>query len=310
MQRLARDTNSFYFDPDAAPALTIASGDTVVVETQDAHCGTITGPDVVYKTLDEVMERIGGANPVTGPIAIDGVSPGDLLAIEVLDVVGAPERGYGYMTTTPTLDPSFEAETTICHRRGDVVEIPTHRGPVRVPYRPFVGTLGVAPAGEAVQAFLQRDDMLGNVDLPELCAGCTVVLRANVPGGMVSLGDAHLAQGDAEIHRSAIETQADVTIRITNLGADAVTYQRLPQINTSERLGSVAPGPGHLEDLVRAAYDDLAARLRDEYGFTLPEAYRVLGAVGTVRIGQVVPPVYSALAMIERRFLIFNQTPA
>ena len=119
---------------------------------------------------------------------------------------------------------------------------------------------------------------------------------------MVSLGDAHLAQGDAEIHRSAIETQADVTIRITNLGADAVTYQRLPQINTSERLGSVAPGPGHLEDLVRAAYDDLAARLRDEYGFTLPEAYRVLGAVGTVRIGQVVPPVYSALAMIERRF--------
>ena len=104
MQRLARDTNSFYFDPDAAPALTIASGDTVVVETQDAHCGTITGPDVVYKTLDEVMERIGGANPVTGPIAIDGVSPGDLLAIEVLDVVGAPERGYGYMTTTPTLD--------------------------------------------------------------------------------------------------------------------------------------------------------------------------------------------------------------
>ena len=99
MQRLARDTNSFYFDADAAPALTIASGDTVVVETQDAHCGTITGPDVVYKTLDEVMERIGGANPVTGPIAIDGVSPGDLLAIQVLDVVGAPERGYGYMTS-------------------------------------------------------------------------------------------------------------------------------------------------------------------------------------------------------------------
>ena len=117
----------------------------------------------------------------------------------------------------------------------------------------------MAPAGEPVKAFLQRDDMLGNVDMPELCAGCTVVLRANVDGGMLSLGDAHLAQGDAEIHRSAIETQADVTLRITNLGADAVAYPGLPQINSAERLGSVAPGPGHLEDLVRAAYDDLAA---------------------------------------------------
>ena len=303
IQRLTRDTTSFYFDAAATPALTIASGETVMVETQDAHCGTITGPDVVYTTLAQVMERIGGANPVTGPIAVDAVVPGDLLAIEVLDVVGAPVTGFGYMNTTPTLDPSFHAETTICHRRGDMVEIPTHRGPVRVPYQPFVGTLGVAPAGEAVAAFLQRDDMLGNVDMPELCAGSTVVLRANVDGGMLSLGDAHLAQGDAEIHRSAIETQADVTLRITKLDADSVAYPGLPQINSPERLGSVAPGPGHLEDLVRAAYDDLATRLRDDHGFTLPEAYRLLGAVGTVRIGQVVPPVYSAMAMIERRFV-------
>ena len=96
----------------------------------------------------------------------------------------------------------------------------------------------------------------------------------------------------------------DVTLRITNLGADAMAYPGLPQINTPETLGSVAPGPGHLEDLVRAAYDDLAARMRDDYGFTLPEAYRLLGAVGTVRIGQVVPPVYSAIAKIDRRYLV------
>jgi amidase len=301
---LTRDSTSFRFDPAATAVLTIASGDTVLVETQDAHCGTITSSDVVYATLSDVLERIGGANPVTGPIAIDGVLPGDLLAIEVLDVIGAPVTGFGYMNTTSTLHPSFDAETTMCRRNGEVVEIPTHRGPVRVPYHPFVGTLGVARADAAVASFLQGSDILGNVDLPELCQGCTVVLRANVAGGMLSLGDAHLAQGDAEIHRSAVETQADVTLRITNLGADAMAYPGLPQINTPETLGSVAPGPGHLEDLVRAAYDDLAARMRDDYGFTLPEAYRLLGAVGTVRIGQVVPPVYSAIAKIDRRYLV------
>lgn len=303
MHRLTRDQRSFHFDAAAPAAVTIASGDTVVVETEDAHCGTITSSEVVYETLDDVMQKIGGANPVTGPIAVDGVEPGDLLAIEILDIVGGPERGTGYMTTTPTLVPSFTAATTICHRRGDVVEIPTHRGPVRIPYRPMIGTLGVAPAGAPIAAFSQRDDVMGNVDLPELRTGSTVVLRANVAGGMVSLGDAHLAQGDAEIHRSAIETQADVTLRITNLGADDARSARLPQINNRDQIGSVAPGPGHLEDLVRSAYDDLAQRMRDDHGFTLPEAYRILGAVGTVRIGQVVPPVYSALAMIERRYL-------
>lgn len=282
--------------------MTIASGDTVLVETEDAHSGTITGPDVVYETVDDVMERIGGANPVTGPVAVEDVTEGDLIEIEVVEMEGAPVSGFGYMNTTPTLHSDFTAETTICHRRGDQVEIPTKRGPVMVPYRPFVGTLGVAPAGEPLLSFRQRIDVLGNVDLPDLARGARVVVRANVGGGLVSAGDAHLAQGDAEIHRSAIETQADVRLRITNLGPDGV-YPSLPQLNTEREIGSIAPGPGHLEDLVRMAYDDLALRIREAYGFTLADAYRLLGAVGTVRVGQVVPPVFSALAKIERRYM-------
>ena len=39
-----------------------------------------------------------------------------------------------------------------------------------VPYRPFVGTLGVAPAGEPVLSFRQGAEFMGNVDLPEIAA--------------------------------------------------------------------------------------------------------------------------------------------
>lgn len=273
------------------------------METQDAHSGTITGSDVVYSTFDDVMERIGGANPVTGPVAIEDVAPGDLLSIEITHVEGAPVTGFGYMNTTPTLHHEFVPETTICHRRGDTVEIPTQRGPVFVPYRPFVGTLGLAPSEEPLLSFSQSAEVLGNVDLPDLKSGAQVVIRANVAGGLLSLGDAHLAQGDAEIHRSAIETQADVTLRVTNLGPEGTIYGNLPQVNTERGIGSVAPGPGHLEDLVRTAYDDLAFRLYRGHGFSLPDAYRLLGAIGTVRIGQVVPPVFSALARIDRTYL-------
>lgn len=274
-----------------------------MVETQDAHSGTITGPEVVYRTLDEVMARIGGANPVTGPIAVRGVEVGDCVEVHIEHVEGAPVTGFGYMNTTPTLHPAFEAETVICRRMEDGVAIPTARGPVLVPYRPFVGTIGVAPSGAPVLSFGQGTEILGNVDLPEVRAGSTVVMRAAVDGALVSLGDAHLVQGDAEIHRSAVECQADVTLNITRSDPDEAGFCGLPQVNTATEWGSAAPGPGHLEDLVRAAYDDLAHRLRHTGRFSLPEAYRLLGAVGTVRVGQVVPPVYSVLARIERRYV-------
>ena len=274
------------------------------METEDAHSGTITGADVVYRDIEDVLDHVGGVNPVTGPVHVRGVEPGDCIEVEILHVEGAPVRGFGHMNTTPTLLDEFEAATTICHRVGDdKVEIPTARGPVLVPYHPFVGTIGVAPAGEPVMSFSQRDDILGNVDLPDVCDGATIVMKANVPGALLYLGDAHLAQGDAEIHRSAIETQADVTLRVRRRTTDETVYRNLPQVNTAHTLGSVAPGPGHLEDLVRAAYDDLALRIRDGYGYSLQDAYRLLGAAGRVRIGQVVPPVYSAMAMIDRALL-------
>ena len=291
------------FDSGLAPAITVAFGESIIVETQDAHSGTITSPEVVYKTLDDVMDRIGGANPVTGPIAVEGVEAGDCVEVHIEHVEGAPVTGFGYMNTTPTLHPDFVAETVICQRQGARVAIPTRKGPVMIPCRPFVGTIGVAPAGQPVPAFRQGREFLGNVDLPEVCAGSSVVMRAAVDGALVSLGDAHLAQGDAEIHRSAIECQADVTLRVHRRDPLEVGFSGLPQVNTATEWGSVAPGPGHLEDLVRAAYDDLAHRLEHSGRFTLPEAYRLLGAAGTVRVGQVVPPVYSALAKIERRYV-------
>ncbi len=303
LRRLTRDRTSFVFDAAIEPAITVERGESIIVETQDAHSGTIDGPEVIYTTLDEVMERIGGANPVTGPIAVESVKAGDCVAVQIEHVEGAPVTGFGHMNTTPTLHPDFAAETVICHRIGDQVALPTARGPVMIPYRPFVGTIGVAPAGPPVLSFRQGSEILGNVDLPDIAAGSTVVMRAAVDRALVSLGDAHLAQGDAEIHRSAIECQADVRLRIDRYPPEEVQFAGLPQVNTARDWGSVAPGPGHLEDLVRAAYDDLARRLELSGRFTLPEAYRLLGAVGTVRVGQVVPPVFSALARIERRYV-------
>lgn len=303
MRRVARDLTSFSFDPSREPVAVVAPGERFIVETEDAHCGSIVDESVVYANLEEARAALGGANPVTGPIALEGLTAGNCLRVRIHHVEGAPGRDFGHMNTTSTLHGDLSATTTICRRDGDDVVLPTRHGSTRVPYHPMIGTLGVAPAEGPLEAFAQRTDVLGNVDLPDLCAGAEIVLRANVDGGLLSLGDAHIAQGDAEIHRSAVEARADVTLSLEQVSPDAAEFATLPQLNSATHLGSVAPGPGHLEDLVRAAYDDLAERLTRFHGFGLGEAYRLLGAAGELRIGQVVPPVFSALAKIERRYV-------
>lgn len=304
IKTIARSQTQFYFDNSASPVATITSGEEIIVETQDAHGGTVTDESVIYTSLNDSVRRLGGVNPITGPIAVTDVRSGDHLSIEILSVIGAPITGYGYMATTPTLHPSLAPESVICRRNGDFVDLPTHRGIIQIPYMPFIGTIGIAPNGQKVESFQHRRDILGNVDMPDICAGSTVVLRANVEGALIFIGDAHLAQGDAEIHRSAIETQSDVLVRINKLDDSEIKFFNLPQVNTASEIGSLAPGPGHLEDLVREAYDDLALRLQHEYGLRLSEAYRLLGAVGTIRIGQVVPPLYSALAKVKKCYLM------
>ena len=302
MKRLRRESWHYAFDAALPPALEVDPGESFWVETHDAHRGTVLDESVVYASLDEVLARLGGANPVTGPVAVRGAEPGDCLVVTIEEVAAAPRRGTGYTCTTPTLEASLEAETVMCPVDGAEVILPTAWGEARLPLRPMVGTLALAPAGEPVGSFLQRRDILGNVDLPAVTHGSRVVLRAQVPGGLLFLGDAHLAQGDGEIHRAAIEAEADIRISVTVASAEEVGFVELPQINREGFWGSAAPGPGHLEDLVREAYDDLARRLAAQ-GLSLADAYRLLGSVGMLTVGQVVPPLFSVLASIPTRYV-------
>lgn len=313
LPRLARDQIHLYFDPAEEPRIRVPSGSSLVVETEDAHVGSIRSEDTVYRSLAEVFEKLGGANPVTGPIHVAGVEPGDCVALTIEDIVPGPVQGQGYTVLTPglgglvsnyTLEPPLEPRTVICPIRDGTVHFPTARGTIEIPTAPFLGTIGVAPAEERRLSYLQGTDFLGNTDLPLNGIGATVVLRANVPGGLVSIGDAHAVQGDGEISGAAVEVQADVTLRVDRIPEDEAQYVALPQVNTPEYIGSIAGFTGvHLGDVIRAAYVDIVNRLVRFRGFTLEDAYLLACQTAKVRIGQVVDPLYCAAVTIERRFI-------
>jgi len=313
LERLTREKIHLYFDAQLEPRIQVASGSRIVVETEDAHMGSIRSETDVYQSLAEVFEKLGGANPVTGPIYVEGVEPGDCVAMTIEDIVPGPVQGQGYTVLTPglgglvsnyTLQPALDPRTVICKIRDDRVLFPTQKGVVEIPTRPFLGTIGLAPKGERRLSYVQGPDFLGNTDLPLNGVGATIVMRSNVPGGLVSFGDAHAVQGDGEISGAAIECQADVTVRLERIAQADSQYVALPQVNTSEFIGSIAAFTGvPIADCIRAAYIDIVNRLVQFHGFALHEAYLLSCQTAKVRIGQVVDPLYCAAVTIERRYL-------
>jgi acetamidase/formamidase len=311
--RLSRDQTHFFFDPNEPPAIHVASGTRLIVETEDAHNGSIRSEKDVYPTLASVFERLGGANPVTGPISVEGVEPGDCVALTIEDIVPGAVQGQGYtvlsqglggLVSSYALQEGLEPTTVICPIRDGKVLFPTGKGTVEIPTSPFLGTVGVAPAAERRYSFVQGADFLGNTDLPLNGIGATIVMRANVPGGLVSFGDVHAVQGDGEISGAAIECQADVTVVVERIAHDEARYVSLPQVNTPEFIGSIAGFTGvHLGDVVRAAYVDVVNRLVQFHGLTQKEAYLLVCQTARVRVGQIVDPLYCAAVTIERRYI-------
>jgi amidase len=314
MRRFPRTATTLFFDPDAAPLAELADGERVVVETADSLCGLaqMAAPRGLH--VAEVLERLGGACPVTGPFHVAGAGPGDVLEVELHRVDPSPAAGeawtgifggFGALQHEGlSLSTPLEPELRRVPYADGMAAFPCRGGTVMVPLRPFLGTVGVAPRRERRLTFSQSPEYLGDVDQPALAAGATLRLPVNVEGALVALGDAHGAQGDGEITGAAVEIEADVELTVRVRDPQEVGFVALPQLDTAEAIGSLAGLHGaSLTDCARAAYVDLVQRLHCGHDFTVADAYQLLGQVGRLRVGNMIDPFYSVLATVERRYL-------
>src|SRR4051795_12517492 len=141
------DRVHFTWDAGAEPVITIADGDTVVVNTRDVSDNQI-GPDSdssVIASLD--WDRV---YPLAGPIEVAGAQPGDTLAVEILDI---HTRGWGWTAILPGLGLLAEEFPDAYLRIFDLTEgdIAWRREDVGIPLEPFFGTMGVCPGGASAQ---------------------------------------------------------------------------------------------------------------------------------------------------------------
>jgi len=302
------------FDREIEPQGTVSPGETFVVETADSLCGFVKSERDRFSSFDELLARVGGANPVTGPIAVEGCKAGDWLAITVVDIVPAPRTGRGWTMLIPgwggltheaySLQDSLAPKTILADVDATTITLLIDDRNLRLPSRPFIGTMGVAPRVERRATLSQSPEYLGDVDIPAVRPGATLLLRAQVDGGLLSVGDVHAAQGDAEITGVAIEVEADVTLRVDVIPSDGAAYGRLPVLESQDRIGVIAAFGGvPLTSCVRAGFADLCGYLQRAHGFSREGAYVLLGQAGRVRVGNMIDPFYSCLVEIERKYL-------
>lgn len=137
-------------DPDAPPVLSIDSGDEVTLSTW-GHWGNRVTPDTVmedFPALRAAFPEALGPHSLTGPIQVRGARPGDALVVDVLALRPAA-HGFNLVVAEPrgrgVLRDRFPAGA-IRHFDLDRDSMTTTLGgKVRVPLKPFLGIMGVAP---------------------------------------------------------------------------------------------------------------------------------------------------------------------
>jgi amidase len=314
LRRVTRDRTSLFFDPIAEPVIEVASGEHFVVETADSLCGLVKREAPKGFAIDDVIRRLGGACPVTGPVYVAGAAVGGVVEVHIDDVRPVPAKGrawtgvfsgFGALSSDAfTITEPLEPVTTLVDYDSEAARLDLGGRFARIPVRAFLGTVGVAPARERRMSFSQSTEYLGDVDLPGLTTGATLVLPVHADGALLALGDAHAAQGDGEITGAAIEIEAEAELWCEARDADEAGFAGLPQLNTPDSIGSIAAMQGNdLTDCARAAYRDLVLRLHRFHGIGLREAYMLLGQAGRLCVGNMIDPFYSVLASIDRRLV-------
>ncbi len=312
MFRVTRDKHIFFVGPDVEPVMEVPDGATVVFETTDCFKGSVKSTDDCFSSYGECLEvmEVPCMNPVTGPIAIQGASPGNFLAVEIIDIK-LPDKGatsyipnLGMFSSSYQLSDDLVPDTRICKIEGDFVYLPTNRGDIKIPISPMIGTISTTPENEKIASFKFGDEHLGNVDCKEITKGNTLILPVNTEGGLLSMGDVHAVQGDGEISCVAVEIAADVTVRVSVLDRKEAKFGSCPQINGNNFIGSIGCHFGNaISENIKYAYFDLIQRLKIHFGFSTIDAYHLLSQVGEVRVCQVLGNHQAALAKVKRKFI-------
>ncbi|MBV9826228.1 MAG: acetamidase/formamidase family protein [Alphaproteobacteria bacterium] len=294
-----------FFDAGLKPVATIASGDTVSIDCVSGGRDVLPD-DPQFEILDDhraihgaITPRL-GAHILTGPVAVEGAMPGDVLQIDILSI--NCRQNWGYTRIRPlagTLPEDFPMHKTWhsgIDKQRNVAVLPWG---LEIDLAPFFGVMGVAPPPVygACTSIVPRE-FGGNMDLKELVAGTTLFLPVWTEGALFSCGDGHGVQGDGEVCITALETALSGTFRLTVRKDLKFT---LPRAETPTHHITM----GFDEDLDDAAKTCLRAMIElisERLELPPEDAYMFASLAVDLRVTQLVDGNKGIHAMLPKRF--------
>ena len=338
--------------PNAAskPVLTVPSGSTVVFDTV-SHEGILEDQgrdpvkyfgskgvpanmvlkDAIAITSSTMAHDFAKDGPhiVTGPVAIEGAEPGDVLKIEVLAIV--PRVPYGVVSNRhgkgalsgefpenagPQPDASAEHPeryanvslyTPIRKIKGEWYGIMKTKDGKEVRYatKPFMGVMGVAPDTTEKVHSVPPAVYGGNIDINDLGIGSTLYLPVFVPGANFYTGDPHMSQGDGEVALTAQEQSLRPTFRLTllkkgdaRIPSSSGTISK-PFGETKDYWIPIGLNPD-LDDAMKDATRESVRFLSEQLGMDRATALAYLSAVTDYEVSQVVDKTKGVHALIRK----------
>jgi acetamidase/formamidase len=304
-----------YLSGAAEPVLRIAPGDTVTIDTV-SHEGILAdqgdpesffarfgiAKEAVLADLVGVYTKVqhSGTGPhvVSGPIAIAGAEPGDVLAVHVLEAT--PRVPYGVNTMRMNRG-GLPDEFTL--NRSIVIPFDMARGVaqfserIEVPLAPFFGIMATGPARSLGRISSGPPGAFGgNIDLKDLTVGSILYLPVHVPEALFMVGDGHAAQGDGEVDLTAIETSLTGTFRFELLKGKPLAWPRAETPTHWITLGLHE----NLEEAMKLAIRECVTFLSEEKGLTRADAYALASIAVDFEVTQVVDGVKGIHAMIPK----------
>jgi len=290
MQKISRSDVIFQFSPKNRPIATVRPGEAVAVETDDCFRSQIRSERDLVTEID-----FSQVNPATGPIAVEGSEPGDILVVEITRI---EVESTGFMVAIPG-EGAFgerlkEPVTRVVPVRDGRFWFDEH---LSFPVHPMIGVIGVSPGDREVPCG-EIGDHGGNMDAKVIRQGARVYLQVRQEGAMFALGDAHAGMGDGEALICGVEIPAMVELSFELIKQPKVLPPR-PVVEIDDRVVTIGLGPT-LDEAASCALNDMMDLIHLKTGRSLDEISMLISAVGDLRVCQVVDPQKTARVEIPK----------
>ena len=273
-------------------ALEVEPGDQVVIETISGGPNQVPAEKRDELLPDHAAFIAGDRKPIlpghilTGPVAVRGAEPGDVLEVRVIDVKLRQDWAWNMIAPLKgSLPEDFPESRVIRIDLDEESGMATPPWGVELPVRPFFGVMGVAPPSEwgTITSIVPQPHG-GNLDIKELGAGATLYFPVYNSGGMFSTGDGHALQGDGESCLSAAETALIGTFEF-HVRKDLSL--KMPRAETDTHYITMGFDVD-LDDAAKQALRDMIVLITERTNLSREDAYSLCSLAADVRVSQLV----------------------